>query len=105
MREKFFHAMGAVHASICFTAMADSAALAVNSIVEKAHVVVVDFDVHLTHPIATDELIARGRFLGMSGNHYLAESVLMDLEGTEMGRGNGAFMESDILLSSDQGYG
>ena len=104
IQAKFFRVAGAVHSSICFTAMADSAALAVNSLVEKALVVAVNFDIHLTCPIATGELIARSRFLGMSGNHYLAESVLTDSEGQELGRANGAFMESGISLSSDIGY-
>jgi hypothetical protein len=84
--------------------MVDSAVLAVNSIVEKALVVAVNFDIQLTCPIATGQLIARSRFMGMSGNHYLAESVLTDPEGQELGRANGAFMESGIPLSSDIGY-
>jgi acyl-coenzyme A thioesterase PaaI-like protein len=104
IQEKFFRVAGAVHSSICFTAMADSAVLAVNSIVEKALVVTLNFDIQLTCPIATGELIARSRFLGMSGNRYLADSVLTDSEGQELGRGNGAFMESDISLASTIGY-
>jgi uncharacterized protein (TIGR00369 family) len=104
VQEKFSHAAGAVHDSICYAAMADSAALAVNSIVEKSLVVTVNFSTQLTHPIAADELIAKSRFLGMSENHYLAESVLTDPEGKELGRGNGTFMEGSIPLSHDVGY-
>jgi acyl-coenzyme A thioesterase PaaI-like protein len=104
IQETFYGAAGAVHTSICFTAMADSAALAVNSIVEKALVVTVNFELSSITPFATGELLARSRFLGMSGNHYLAESALTDSNGKEIGRGGGAFMESDILLSSDIGY-
>jgi len=104
-QDKLFDAAGAIHASVGFGAMTDSAALAVNSIVEKHLVAVVNFDVHLTGSTSTGELIARSRFVGMSGNHYLAESVLTDGEGREIGRGNGAFMESGISLSPDVGYG
>lgn len=103
-KDKFLDAAGAVHASICFAAMTDSALLAVNSMVKKHLVLVVNFDMHLTGSTATGELIARSRFLGMSGNHYLAESLLTDGEGREIGRGNGAFMESSISLSPDTGY-
>ncbi|MBC8871697.1 MAG: PaaI family thioesterase [Planctomycetes bacterium] len=101
IQEKFLDAAGAVHASICFTAMVDSAVLAINSMVESALVVAVNFDTHLARPVGNGELIARSRFVGMSGNHYLAESVLTDSEGQEIGNGNGAFTESDAALSSD----
>ncbi len=101
IQEKFADAAGTVHASVCFTAMADSAALAVNSIVAKAPIVVVRFDTQLTCPIASGAIVARSRFVGMSGNHYLAESVLTDSEGQEIGNGSGEFVESDPPLSSD----
>lgn len=101
MREEFSDAAGSVHASVCFTAMADSAALAVNSIVDKALIAVVRFDTQLTRPIASGALVARSRFVGMSGNHYLAESVLTDSEAQEIGKGSGEFVESDASLSSD----
>jgi acyl-coenzyme A thioesterase PaaI-like protein len=104
IQDKFFRVGGDVHSAIGFTAMVDSAALAVNSMVEKALVVPVNFDTQLTCPLATGELIARSRFLGMSGDHYLAESVMTDSEGRELGRGKGAFKESDISLSADIGY-
>jgi hypothetical protein len=81
--------------------MADSAALAVNSIVDKVLVAVVRFDIQLTRPIASGALVARSRFVGMSGNHYLAESVLTDSEGQEIGKGSGEFVESEASLSSD----
>jgi len=68
--------------------------------VESALVVAVNFDTHLARPVGNGELIARSRFVGMSGNHYLAESVLTDSNGQEIGNGNGAFTESDASLSS-----
>ena len=103
VQEKFKSATGAVHASLCFTAMADSAALAVNSIVEKALVVPVSFNIHLAQPVATGDLIARSHLLGTSGSHYLAESVLTDSDGVEIGKGSGEFTESDVPLSSETG--
>lgn len=103
VHEKLSGVTGTAHSSVYFTAMADSAALAVNSIVENTLVVAVHFDIHLSRPIATGQLIARSRFLGMSGDHYLAESVLTDSEGEEIGKGNGAFTKSDIPLSSESG--
>lgn len=104
IQEKFVGAGGSVHGSICFTAMADSALFAVNSIVENALVLTVSFHTDFTGPISAGELIARGRFVGRSDERYLAESVLTDPEGREIGRGSGAFAESTIPLSADIGY-
>lgn len=101
IREEFSDVAGAVHASVGFTAMADSAALAVNSIVDNALVVALRFDTQLTRPIVTDALVARSRFVGMSGNHYLAESVLTDSAGQEIGKGRGEFVENDASSTSD----
>lgn len=95
IQDRFLGPTGAVHPSVCFTAMADAAMLAVNSLVDKAYVVAVRFDIHLTHLIADGQLIARSRYLGMSENDYLAESALMDAEGQELGHGSGAFRESE----------
>jgi acyl-coenzyme A thioesterase PaaI-like protein len=100
VRDVFLDFTGAVHASIYFTAMADSAMLAVSSIAENTPVVAVNFDIQLTRPITDGELIARSRFLGMSGTHYLAESVLMNSEGQELGKGSGAFAESEAPSES-----
>lgn len=104
VQAKFSHAAGAVHDSICYAAMADSASLAVNSVVDKGLVVAVNFSIQLSHPIAADELMAKSRFLGMSEGHYLAESVLTNSGGKELGRGNGTLMESSIPLSQQIGY-
>jgi acyl-coenzyme A thioesterase PaaI-like protein len=106
IHKRLFGVAGTVHPSICFTAMADSATLAVNSKVDKTLVVAVNYDIQLNGPIVTSEraLIARSRLVGKSGDHYLAESALTDPEGQEFGRGEGAFKESDIALSPDIGY-
>lgn len=104
IQEKLLRSPGVVHPSVCFTALADSALFAVNSIVEKALVVTLGFNMDLTHPISAGELIARGRFLGKSDDRYLAESVLTDPEGQEIARGSGTFVESTLPLSPQIGY-
>ena len=104
IRDEFFCATGIVHPSVHFALMADAAALAVNSIVEDALVVPVNFNVQFASPRATGELLARARLLGISGDHYLAESALSDSDGNEIGRASGAFMQSDVPLSPEIGY-
>ena len=97
-QEKFLHRSGAVSDSVCFTVLNDSAAFAVNSVAEETLVTTADFHVYLTHVSVAGELIARGRFVGMADEHYLAESVLTDSEGREIGRGSGVFVGSSTSL-------
>lgn len=104
VREKFFHAGGSVHGSVFFKAMDDSAFFAVNSTVEDVFVLTANFHVDFTRPVSTGKIVAKGRFLGVSGKHFLAESVLADSDGNEIGRGSGAFVRSKIPLSPDIGY-
>jgi len=104
VQKKFFHAAHAVHGSVYFKAMDDAAFFAVNSLVENVFVLTVKFDVHLNRPISKGQIIARGRYVGQSGNRFLAESVLTDSDGNEIGRGSGEFVKSKIPLSAKIGY-
>jgi hypothetical protein len=49
-------------------------------------------------------LIARGRVIGTSDEHCLAEAVVVDGEGKELGRGTGTFVKSEIPFSPEMGY-
>ncbi len=104
VQERFYHAAGAVHGSVYFKAMDDAAFFAVNSLVEDVFVLTVSFNVYLTRPVSNGEMIARGRYIGLSGQQYLAEATLTDSEGNEVGRGTGAFVKSRIPLSAKIGY-
>jgi hypothetical protein len=64
----------------------------------------VSFNFLLARPVAEGDLIARGRFMNMCENHYLAESILTDPEGQEIGRGTGTFVERQVSLSAEMGY-
>ena len=54
--------------------------------------------------VAEGDLIARGRVVGTSEDHCLAEAVVVDSEGGELGRGTGIFVKTETPLSSDMGY-
>ena len=104
VQQALCHPAGSVLDSIAFKTMADAAVFAVNSIVDDALVLTETFTIYLSHPAPAGELIARGRFLGTSGDQFLAEAVVIDVERKEIGRGSGAFVKSDIPLSADIGY-
>ena len=97
IQEKLSHPAG-IPGTVILKAMNDSAAFATNSLVEGHYVRTVSFNVSLTGATPQGEIIARGRFVGMSGDEYLAETMLTDLDGNEIGRGEGSFAVSDIEL-------
>ena len=87
VREKFLDAAGSVHGSVFHRAMNDAALFAVNSIVPKELILSTNFHIQLTGAIGEGELVARGRVIGMSEDHCLAEAVVLDSDGGELGRG------------------
>ncbi len=104
VREDFFHAAGAVHGSVYFKSLDDSAFFAVNSLVDDAFVLTTSFNIYLTRPVSEGEIKATGRVVHRSRRLFVAESVLVDSEGREIARGSGTFMKSSISLSPELGY-
>jgi uncharacterized protein (TIGR00369 family) len=104
VKEDLLDAAGSVHGSVLHRAMSDAALFAVNSRVPKELVLSTDFNIQLTGSIGEGELIARGRLIGSSDEHCLAEAVVLDGEGEELGRGTGIFVKTEIPLSSEMGY-
>jgi uncharacterized protein (TIGR00369 family) len=104
VREDFFHAAGAVHGSVYFKALDDSAYFAVNSVVQDVFVLTTNLNTYLSRPISEGLMVARGRLVSHFGKHFLAESVLTDAEGKEIGRAHGTFVKSTMKLSDNMGY-
>jgi uncharacterized protein (TIGR00369 family) len=104
VREEFFHAANAVHGSVYFKALDDAAFFAVNSLVKEVFVLTVTFNVYFTRPIASGEMRSIGRVLHASRRLFIAESILYNDRGKEIGRGSGSFAKSNIRLSPEMGY-
>ncbi len=104
VQERFLDAAGSVHGSVFHRAMNDAALFAVNSVIPKHLVLGTDFNIQLTGSITGGEIIARGRVIGSSEEHCLAEAVVLDSKGEELGRGTGIFVATEIPLSSEMGY-
>ena len=104
VRADFFHAAHAVHGSVYFKALDDSAFFAVSSLVLDVFVLTVSFNVYLTRPITEGVIRAVARVVHRSKNLFLAESELTDAQGLAIGRGSGSFMRSSIALSPAVGY-
>jgi uncharacterized protein (TIGR00369 family) len=104
IRPDFFHAASAVHGSVYFKAMDDAAFFASNSLVTDFFVLTVSFNVYFIRPVSQGEMRAFGRVIHHSSRLLVADTVLTDSDGREIGRGNGTFMPSHIPLSPEVGY-
>jgi uncharacterized protein (TIGR00369 family) len=104
MKPDFFHAANAVHGSVYFKALDDSAFFAANSLVSDVFVLTVTYTVYLTRPITEGEMHARGRVVHRSKNLIIADAELMDSSDRQIARGSGTFMRSQIALSPAIGY-
>lgn len=102
--EKYFHALGAIHGSVYFKLLDDAAFFAVNSIVEDAFVLTTSFTINLVRPIDNGVIKAIGKIKFKSRNLYVAESVLYNEDGKEIGFGTGNFTKSNIALTEKIGY-
>jgi uncharacterized protein (TIGR00369 family) len=104
IRPELYHAGGAAHGSVYFKAMDDSAFFSANSLVEDVFVLTVSFNLHLLAPIKEGEMIAKGQVVSQTRSLFIAESVICDAVGQQLGRGTGTFMRSKIPLTEDIGY-
>jgi uncharacterized protein (TIGR00369 family) len=104
IKPDFFHSAGAVHGSVYFKALDDSAFFAANSLVTDVFVLTVTYNVTLTRPISAGELRASGRVMHRSRQLIIADSEVRNSEGEEIARGSGTFLRSQIALTPEIGY-
>lgn len=104
VKEDFLHAADAVHGSVYFKALDDSAFFAANSVVEGFFVLTSNFTTYFLKPVSEGELVAKGELLDATGSAFLAKSVLYNDAGEVVARGSGTFVKSKILLTEDMGY-
>ena len=102
--DKYFHALGAMHGSVYFQLLDDSAFFAVNSIVTDVFVLTTSFNTNIVRPVNSGKIKAIGKLRYKSKNIFVAESTLYNAEGKEIAFGTGNFAKSKILLSPEIGY-
>jgi uncharacterized protein (TIGR00369 family) len=103
-KPEFFHAAAALHGSYLFKLLDDACFFACSSLVEDVFVLTVSFTTYFTRPASKGRLTSRGRVVHRGKNLLLAEAVITDEAGKEVGRGNGSFMRSAIQLTPEIGY-
>ena len=104
VRQELYHAAGAVHGAAYFKAIDDAAFFAANSLVFDVFLLTASLNCYLVRPITEGEIRAEGRAVCSTRSVILAETVLTDSEGNEIGRGSGSFVRSKIKLETVPGY-
>lgn len=102
--ERFHHSAGGVHGSVYFKMLDDAAFFAANSLEPEFFVLTSSFTTYLTRPVAAGRMKAVGRVVHQTRSQFLAEAVVQDEEGHEIGRGNGIFVRSKVPLATAKGY-
>ena len=89
--KNYFHALGAIHGSVYFKLLDDAAFWAVNSIVYDFFCLTTSFNIHITKPVSSGKLLAKGTLKFKSKNIFFARSSLFNEKGDEIAFGTGSF--------------
>ena len=68
LKEKYFHALGAIHGSVYFKLLDDAAFFAASSIVEDVFVLTTSFTINITKPVSQGTIKAIGNVRFESNN-------------------------------------
>lgn len=104
LKPDFHHTAGAVHGSVYFKLLDDSAFFAASSLESNVFVLTTSFTTYITRPVAEGSIKAIGRVVNRNRSQWIAESVLYNSEEREIARGNGIFVRSKLLLANTPGY-
>ncbi|MFQ6123798.1 MAG: PaaI family thioesterase [Candidatus Heimdallarchaeota archaeon] len=104
IRKSFWHAAQAVHGSVYFKALDDTAYFSANSVVRDVFLLTVSFTIYLMRPVSTGEMKAVGRLVNSTRTQFIAESTLYNSENEELARGSGLYVRSKIKLTKELGY-
>lgn len=101
---KYFHALGAMHGSVYFKLLDDSAFFAVNSIVTDVFVLTTNYNINIVRPVNQGIIKAVGTLKFKSKNLWIAASTLYDEKGRTIAFGTGHFARSKVALTPEIGY-
>ncbi len=102
--KEMFHSAGAVHGSVYFKMLDDAAFFAANSIVLDFFVLTTSFTVYLTKPISSGIMRSVGHVVSRTRSRIIAESIVYNGNGDEIGRGIGGFVKGKLPLNNAMGY-
>ena len=104
VKPEYFHAIDAMHGSVYFKLLDDSASLAANSINEEYLMLTASFTTKISKPVSKGRVKATGKVVKIDGARIYVESVMYDEEDNEIAKGNGLFLPSKIMWADVQRY-
>lgn len=104
LSSKFHHSAGAVHGSVYFKLLDDAAFFAAQSFERDVFVLTSSFTTYLTRPVSLGTLKAIGKVVNKNKTQFIAEAVVYDGQGNEVGRGNGIIVRGKFPLTQAAGY-
>jgi uncharacterized protein (TIGR00369 family) len=104
LSERFYHSGGAVHGSVYFKMLDDAAFFAASSYEKDVFVLTSSFTTYFKRPVSEGFIKSVGKVVDKNESQFIAESVVYNSAGKEIGRGNGVFVRSKIPLSQATGY-
>lgn len=102
--KKYHHSAGGVHGSVYFKMLDDAAFFAANSLETEFFVLTTSFTTYMTRPVANGKMRAVGKVVNRNRTQFIAESVVYNSDGKEIGRGNGIFVRGKLPLIDAAGY-
>ena len=102
--EKLFHSAEAVHGSVYFKMLDDAAFFAASALEREVFVLTTSFTTHLTRPVSSGLLRSVGRVVNQNKSQLIAEAIVYDAQGNEVGRGSGIFVRGRVPLREVPGY-
>ena len=103
--ERYHHSGGAVHGSVYFKMLDDAAYFAANSLETEVTVLTTSFTTYLTRAVSNGRIRSVGSVDDRTHSQFIAQAVLYDSNGNEIGRGSGVFVRSKMPLAQAKGYG
>ena len=104
LSERYHHSAGGVHGSVYFKMLDDAAFFAANTLEPEFFVLTTSFMTYITRPVSSGPMRSIGRVVNRNKSQIIAESVVYDAEGREIGRGSGIFVRGKLPLVKAKGY-
>ena len=102
--EKLFHSAEAVHGSVYFKMLDDAAFFAASALEKEVFVLTTSFTTYLTRPVSSGLLRSKRQVVNQNKSQLIAEAIVYDAQGNEVGRGSGIFVRGRVPLREVPGY-
>ncbi len=102
--EKFYQAGRTTHGSVYFKAADDAGFFSAQSLVSDYFLLTGNYTIYFIHPIDSGVLQAVGNVVYRGKSYFIAESIIFDSNGQQIGRGSGTYIRTKTLLTEVVGY-